>query len=81
VARTRTGLHIYRVEKNEPPIDCKDQKMESKGFLPEIAIQDFPIRNQHVTLFIKRRRWEVKETGRGVRDIPFFLFRLTKLYA
>ncbi|WP_460638155.1 ISAon1 family transposase N-terminal region protein [Larkinella harenae] len=63
VARTRTGLHIYRVEKNEPPIDCKDQKMESKGFLPEIAIQDFPIRNQHVTLFIKRRRWEVKETG------------------
>jgi hypothetical protein len=56
-----TGLHIYLEEKNLLPSDFKDQKLESKGFLPEI--QDFPIRNQKVTLCIKRRRWEVKDTG------------------
>ena len=58
-----TGLNIYLEEKNVPPAEYKDQKLESKGFLPEIYIQDFPIRNQHVTLCIKRRRWEVKATG------------------
>jgi len=58
-----TGLHIYLEEKNLSPSEYKDQKLESKGFLPEIYIQDFPIRNQKVTLCIKRRRWEVKETG------------------
>ena len=57
------GLHIYLEEKNLPPSEYKDQKLESKGFLPEIYIQDFPIRNQKVILCIKRRRWEVKDTG------------------
>lgn len=57
------GLHIYLEEKNLPPTEYKDQKLESKGFLSEIYIQDFPIRNQRVTLCIKRRRWEVKSTG------------------
>jgi len=57
------GLHIYLEEKNLPPTQYKDQKLESKGFLPEIYIQDFPIRNQRVTLCIKRRRWDVKGTG------------------
>lgn len=58
-----TGLNIYLEEKNLPPSEYKDQKLESKGFLPEIYIQDFPIRNQKVTLCIKRRRWEVRDTG------------------
>jgi hypothetical protein len=56
-------LHICLEEKNLPPGEHKDQKLESKGFLPEVYIQDFPIRNQKVTLCIKRRRWEVKNTG------------------
>ncbi|WP_445438685.1 ISAon1 family transposase N-terminal region protein [Dyadobacter jejuensis] len=47
-------------KKNIAPEQYKDQKVESKGFLPEIQIQDFPIRNQKVMLCIKRRRWEVK---------------------
>lgn len=58
-----TGLHIYLEEKNLPPSEYQDQKLESKGFLPEVYIQDFPIRNQKVTLCIKRRRWEVRDTG------------------
>lgn len=56
------GLNIYLEERNIAPIEYKDEKLESKGFLPEIYIQDFPIRNQKVTLCIKRRRWEVKST-------------------
>lgn len=40
------GLNIYLEEKNIRPIEYRDQKLESKGFLPEIYIQDFPIRNQ-----------------------------------
>jgi hypothetical protein len=58
-----TGLHIYLEEKNLPPAEYKDQKLGSKAFLPEIYIQDFPIRNQRVRLCIKRRRWEVKDMG------------------
>ena len=58
-----TGLNIYLEEKNLPPTEYNDQILESKGFLPEVYIQDFPIRNQKVTLCIKRRRWEVKATG------------------
>jgi hypothetical protein len=57
------GLNIYLEEKNIAPIEFKDEKLESKGLLPEIYIQDFPIRNQKVTLCIKRRRWEVKSTN------------------
>ena len=60
------GLNIYLEEKNVTPSEYKDEKLESKGFLPEIYIQDFPIRNQKVTLCIKRRRWEVKDTGQIV---------------
>ena len=57
------GLNIYLEEKNIAPVEFKGEKLESKGFLPEIYIQDFPIRNQKVTLCIKRRRWEVKDSG------------------
>ena len=57
------GLNIYLEEKNIIPFEFKDERLESKGFLPEIYIQDFPIRNQKVKLCIKRRRWEVKNTG------------------
>lgn len=60
VLESTVGLYIYLEEKNIAPEQYKDQKLESKGFLPEIQIQDFPIRNQKVMLCIKRRRWEVK---------------------
>jgi len=66
VIQLPTGLNIYLEEKNILPSEYKDQKLESKGFLPEISIQDFPIRGQKVNLCIKRRRWEVKETGATV---------------
>ncbi|MFC6190736.1 transposase [Dyadobacter subterraneus] len=79
-----TGLNIYLEEKNLPPTEYNDQKLESKGFLPEVYIQDFPIRNQKVTLCIKRRRWEVKATGGIIsRDLNLVQqgTRMTKEFA
>jgi len=63
VSQTETGLNIYLEEKNIVPADYENKRLESKGFLPETRIQDFPIRGHKVTLCIKRRRWEVKETA------------------
>lgn len=63
VTQLASGLNIYLEEKNIIPQEYKDQKLESKGFLPEITIQDFPIRGQKVSLRIKKRRWEVLESG------------------
>ena len=63
VAQTQTGLDIYLEEKNIAPTGYENQRLESKGFLPETSIQDFPIRGHKVALCIKRRRWEVVETG------------------
>ena len=37
--------------------------LHSKGFFPEIEVQDFPIRGKAVYLRIKRRRWEDTTTG------------------
>lgn len=63
VTQTDIGLQLYLEEKNIVPSEYQQQKLESKGFLPEIMVQDFPIRGQKVNLHIKRRRWEVKDTG------------------
>jgi hypothetical protein len=63
VSQADIGLQLFLEEKNIVPSEYKDQKLESKGFLPEIMVQDFPIRGQKVNLHIKRRRWEIKQTG------------------
>jgi hypothetical protein len=38
----------------------------SKGFFPEIVIQDFPIRGHKVFLHIRRRRWLNTETSKVI---------------
>ncbi|WP_442913434.1 hypothetical protein [Labilibaculum sp. K2S] len=43
-------------EKNIIPAEYSDQELLSKGFLPEICIQDFPIRDKGLFLYIKQRR-------------------------
>lgn len=60
VTKVKTINHeilIYIEELNNPPIEFSDDKLLSKGFLPEICIQDFPLRGKKVLLYIKRRRW------------------------
>jgi hypothetical protein len=63
VSQSQSGFNIYLEEKNLPPVGYEKSQLESKGFLPETAIQDFPIRGHKVALCIKRRRWEVKQSG------------------
>ena len=58
-------LHIYFEEKNVIPDELKERNLNSKGFVPEITVEDFPLRGKSVKLHIKRRRWldvDTKET-------------------
>ena len=50
-------LHIYLQEKNYEESELFGKHLLSKGLLPEITIQNFPIRDKRVFLHIKRRRW------------------------
>ena len=58
-----TCLILYLEEKATIPAEYSDLHLHSKGFLPEIEVQDFPIRGKAVYLRIKRRRWEDPSTG------------------
>lgn len=62
-SKDAVGVNIYLEEKNIAPAGYQDQALESKGFFPEVRIQDFPIRGQKVALCVKRRRWKVLSTG------------------
>ena len=50
-------FHIELEELNAPPVEWSGKKVQSKGFFPQIVIQDFPIRGRKVFYHIKRRRW------------------------
>jgi hypothetical protein len=50
-------IWIYLEELNTIPNEYSNDKLISKGFLPESSIQDFPLRGKAVLLFVKRRRW------------------------
>jgi len=54
-------FRIYLEEKSEVPPEFKGLCVHSNGFLPEITVQDFPVRGRKVSLIIKRRRWEVQD--------------------
>ena len=64
VAPVSNVLHIYLQEKNYEESELSEKNLLSKGFLPEITIQDFPIRDKRVFLHIKRRRWLNTTTGK-----------------
>ncbi|SIR72832.1 transposase, partial [Chryseobacterium sp. RU33C] len=53
-------LHIYFEEKSNLPDEFKERLLESKGFLPEIIVDDYPLRGKIVKLHVKRRRWTDK---------------------
>ena len=56
-------LHVYFEEKSAIPQEFSSQMLQSKGFLPEITVDDFPLRGKSVKLHIKRRRWTDKNSG------------------
>lgn len=63
VSKDSKGINIFLEENNIIPVEYKGEVLHSKGFLPEIQVQDFPIRGHKVALCIKRSRWEVMSTG------------------
>ena len=54
---------LFLEEKPSIPQEYSHLHLHSKGFFPEIEVQDFPIRGKAVYLRVKRRRWEDPETG------------------
>ena len=55
---------IFYLEENPAiPSELCHLSLYSKGYFPEIEVQDFPIRGKAVYLRIKRRRWEDPVTG------------------
>lgn len=84
IVKDKEGLVLFLEEKNLPPAEYKDQTLHSKGFLPEVRVQDFPIRHNKVILNIKRRRWEVQSSAEIVSrnwDLVMQGARLTKEFA
>jgi hypothetical protein len=55
-------LHFHFEEYNILPEEYKNGEASSKGFYPEIKVQDFPLRGKQVYLHIKRRRWQDKDS-------------------
>lgn len=58
-----TCFILYLEEKSAIPSELSHLLLHSKGFFPEIEVQDFPIRVKAVYLRIKRRLWEDPLTG------------------
>lgn len=64
VSKAANGqVHIDLEERNSTPDEYRGQLLHSKGLLPAQEVQDFPLRGKKCYLHIKRRRWEVQETG------------------
>jgi hypothetical protein len=59
-------LLIYLEEQETIPEEYKNQKHRLNGFLPEIKVQDFPIRDMFVVLHIKKRRWLLIDSGEKI---------------
>jgi hypothetical protein len=56
-------VHFFLEEKNVLPDEFKSERAKSKGFTPEITVEDFPLRGKSVLLHIKRRRRTLIKSG------------------
>lgn len=59
-------LHFHLEEVNKLPTEWESIKAHSKGFYPEVVVQDFPIRGHKAFFHIKRRRWLNLETNKVI---------------
>jgi len=60
-------IHFYLEEKNILPVEYEQLIAKSKGFMPEITVEDFPLRGKTVLLHIKRRRWTLVESHQIIK--------------
>jgi hypothetical protein len=65
VKKEENQINIYLDEKNNTPKNNTNTYI-SKGFTEQSIIQDFPIRSKAVFLFVRRRKWLDKETGKVI---------------
>ena len=59
-------LHVFLEERDEIPQEYKSIHHRANGFLSEIKIRDFPIRDKFVVLHVKKRRWLLVEENKKV---------------
>ena len=64
---TGDKIHFYLEERNIVPEEYQSELSHSKGFSPEITVEDFPLRGKPVLLHIKRRRWTLVSSGKIVK--------------
>jgi hypothetical protein len=60
-------IHFYLEEKNILPAEYVQLTAKSKGFVPEITVEDFPLRGKTVLLHIKRRRWTLVASNKIIK--------------
>ena len=71
--------HIKLDEKNSLPKGYDRTVYESKGFMTEKTIQDFPLRGKALYLVIRRRRWRKKTDKAEIRSDYSFIAEGSKL--
>lgn len=71
VEQSPTEIRIRLDERMHPSLSA-DVHFESKGFMAEVSVTDFPIRDHKVVLKIRRRRWTDIRTGKSF-SIPIDL--------
>lgn len=66
IEKMSDGHHLFLDQKNLPPSEVKGHKLESKGFLDDAILRDFPLRGKASLLHLRRRKWFDHDTGRTV---------------
>ena len=66
VEEEKDKLVLQLDELNVKPLGHQAKNLESKGFLPAVRLEDFPIREHLVYLLVRRRKWVDKQTGKTV---------------
>jgi transposase len=59
-------LHLYLEEKHGLPEGYEKSSLAANGFYETSCIQDFPVRDRRVKLYVRRRRWVEKSSGKSV---------------
>lgn len=60
------GTHLFLDQRNIPPGECEGHRLESKGFVDQAILRDFPLRGKACFLHLRRRKWYDHTTGRSV---------------
>src|SRR5690606_41902395 len=59
-------LTIYLEEKKQIPSKYKHCKYKASGFMEPRIIEDYPVRDNLLSLCLKRRRWEVLQDEKWI---------------